>query len=166
MISLQQPTEPFEIVISEEIVFTVKPLDTFLMGLAQEKARSMLSRLQVSASDVIAAGLVPDRELNLSDENEKNAYYHRFLIAALAENHIVSWTGIDCDVNVENAKAMVVGLFPIGDIFYHQLTKIHFEVLKAKKDCGTAANGISVAVPNTVTDAESPEVPALTESQD
>lgn len=166
MISLSQPDEPFDIVISEDITFTVRPLDTFGMALAQEQAKTMMERLETSASDMISVGLVPKREIDLTNEVEKNTYFQRFLIAALAENHIVSWTGVDCDVDVENAKSLVVGLFPIGEIFYHQFTKAHFERLRAKKDCGTAQNGTSAAVPIIVEDAAKPEQSAPTGSQD
>lgn len=162
MISLSQPDEPFDIDIVPGIKFTVTPLDTFAMDVARNAAQDVFGRMEVSVSDVVAAGLVPRRDMDLDNQDVRDALFRELLIGELAERHIIGWDGVEGDIEAEGAKRMVVRLFPIGDIFYEKFTKYHLDQLSAKKDCGTAQNGTMAAVPNIAPDAKQPEAPAQT----
>ena len=160
MISLQLPSEPFEINILPGISFTVRPLTTFDMSVAQAAARQAIERMEQSIDDAVFAGLTP-RDIDLKDPAARDGLFQQLLIGELGERHITAWTGIQGDdgepvaADTPGARRAVAAQFPIGGIFHARLTQRHWEMLAAKKDCGTDASGTSspAAVPDTAADA-------------
>lgn len=172
MISLKLQDTPFIIDAGDGISFTVRPLSTFDMNVAQAAARISLEKLETSLEEVYNAGLLPRRDIDLTDQAVRDALYYEFLIGELAERHIIGWAGVNDEdgnpvpVETSGARRMVMRLFPVGSVFYKTLTLRHMEMLAAKKDCGTAASGTSAAVPDIARDADAPETPAPMESRD
>ncbi len=100
MITLKQPSEPYELALPYGVKVTVKPLTSAGMALAQAKARGCLSE----------------------DEAEEGQY-QLHLIDALAKAHIISWSGIEGEpaVNDKNIVALMA-LYPVGERFFTEFT--------------------------------------------
>lgn len=157
MINLTVPTENFEISVLEGVTFTVTPLTTFDMAVAQAAAQSKLDEMENGIQSAQFAGMVVCDDVDLSNDIHKTALYKKLLYCELAERHIVSWSGVldelgaPVDINLEGARRIAVSLYPIGEIFFSKYTQYHAELVRIKKDSGSAVRGTlnAAAVPNT-----------------
>lgn len=164
MFSLNVPEEPYEMSILPGVSFTVKPLTSFDMAVAQAEARQIIERLESAAATVFEAGMSPKRNVDLSDAAAREALFHSLMLGALAERHIIGWDGVTdkngqpIAVEVKDARKMIVRLFPIGQIFYAKLTSHYLEMFAAKKEFATAQNGISSPVADDLTATDVPNL--------
>lgn len=135
MITLKQPSAPFELTLPFGVTVTVTPLTTAAMAMAQAAARRRLEREH------------PD----LEDETERDGLFHACLIRELAARHITAWQGVagedghsDALVTKENVAALI-DLYPIGERFYQAFTLRQVLMHAAKNVSGPSADGISNA---------------------
>ena len=144
MISLKQPSEPFDIELPYGVSVTVKPLTTAGMAAAQAAARRRIEGLEVQSKELSEAGLTADGLPDLSVDAERDGLYQDLLIKELAVRHIAAWTGIEDapDVNPENIAA-VMSLYPVGERFFQEFTLKQVLLTAAKNGSGLSAAGTS-----------------------
>ena len=163
MISLKQPTEPYELTLPYGVTVTVTPLTTAAMAAAQAEARKRLEGLEVQAKERKEAGLPIDGLPDLEDEGAREGQFQAPLIHALAARHITAWSGIEDDppVTRENVAALM-DLYPVGEGFFQEFTLRQVLLTAAKNASGTSADGISAAGPATTKAAKRKAKPART----
>lgn len=149
MISLKIPEEPYRIELAPGLAVTVKPLTTFGYELALARARQTLEQIETGVAVLSMAGFLPRREIDLEDDAQRAALFQELFVKALAREAIIAWEGVvDADTGEaldptpERIEAMVETC-PVGRWFFEKYTAQQMEMSRAKKDCGTAAPGIS-----------------------
>ncbi len=155
--------EPLEIPILDGIVFIVRSMDLRSYSIAQAAAKQRLTGLEESVDQCKEAGLFDDRNLpDLENPIVREGILKEFLIIELGCEHIVSWSGIlnnsDCPVEPTRDAIEAVLKNPFISIpFYDRLMRWQSKYLSAKKDSGTASDGIlpQTAVPTIAPDANS-----------
>ena len=157
MISLKQPSEPFDIELPYGVTVTVKPLTTAGMAAAQASARRRVEGLESQYKDMTDAGLPVDGLPNFTDKSEHDGVFQDLLIKELAVRHITAWSGIedDPDVTPENVAA-VMSLYPVGERFFQEFTLKQVLLTAAKNGSGLSAAGTSSQAegPNTAKHAK------------
>ena len=161
MISLKQPSEPYELTLPYGVTVTVTPLTTAAMAAAQGEARKRLESLEAQVEERKEAGLPLDGLPDLSDDGAREGQYQALLIHALAARHITAWSGIEDDppVTAENIAALME-LYPVGERFFQELTLRQVLLTAAKNASGPSADGTSAAGPATATGAKRKARPA------
>lgn len=144
MISLKQPSEPFDIELPYGVTVTVKPLTTAAMAAAQASARRRVEGLEAQFKDMTDAGLPLDGFPNFADNSEHDGVFQDLLIKELALRHITAWSGIedDPDVTPENVAALM-SLYPVGERFFQEFTLKQVLLTAAKNGSGLSAAGTS-----------------------
>ena len=144
MISLKQPSDPFDIELPYGVSVTVKPLTTAGMAAAQASARRRVEGLEAQFKDMTDAGLPLDGFPNFADKAEHDGVFQDLLIKGLAVRHITSWSGIedDPDVTSENIAALM-SLYPVGERFFQEFTLKQVLLTAAKNGSGLSAAGTS-----------------------
>ncbi len=144
MISLKQPSEPFEIELPYGVTVTVKPLTTAGMAAAQASARRRIEGLEIQSKELSEAGLATEGLPDLSVDAERDGLFQDLLIKELAVRHITGWSGIedDPDVTPENVAA-VMSLYPVGERFFQEFTLKQVLLTAAKNGSGLSAAGTS-----------------------
>lgn len=160
MLDLSVKPDPFDIVIEEgasgrDITFHVTPMDLRSFYIAQAEARHRLTELEEGIEQCAAAGLINEEGLpDVKNPVVRDGVFQEFLSTALAKRHIVSWTGVkrgddtDVEVNERNIEAAFRNVI-VATRFHDKFMTQHAEFLRAKKDSGIVAGGISdpAAVP-------------------
>ncbi|MBO6522111.1 hypothetical protein [Thalassospira sp.] len=144
MISLKQPSEPFDIELPYGVTVTVKPLTTAGMAAAQALARRRVEALEFQHKEMTEAGLPVDGLPDFADKAEHDGVFQDLLIKELAVRHITTWSGIedDPDVTPENISA-VMSLYPVGERFFQEFTLKQVLLTAAKNGSGLSAAGTS-----------------------
>ena len=144
MISLKQPSEPFDIELPYGVTVTVKPLTTAGMAAAQASARRRVEALETQHKEMTEAGLPVDGLPDFADKAEHDGVFQDLLIKELAVRHITAWSGIedDPDVTPENISA-VMSLYPVGERFFQEFTLKQVLLTAAKNGSGLSAAGTS-----------------------
>lgn len=144
MISLKQPTEPYELDLPYGISVTVTPLTTASMAAAQASARRRIESLEAQFKERKESGLSLDGLPDLSLEGERDGLFQDLLIKELAVRHIKEWSGIEDNPQVtpENIAA-VMSLYPVGERFFQEFTLKQVLLTAAKNGSGLSAAGIS-----------------------
>jgi len=144
MITLKQPTEPFDIDLPYGVTVTVKPLTTASMAAAQSAARRRLEAIESQAREREESGLPLDGLPDLHNEEERDGFLQCQLVYELAARHVTAWTGIEDDppVTRENVIA-VMDLYPVGEQFLQKLTLRQMLLNAAKNGSGLSAIGTS-----------------------
>ena len=144
MISLKQPTEPYDLDLPYGISVTVTPLTTASMAAAQASARRRIESLENQVNERKESGLPLDGLPDLSRGGERDGLFQDLLIKELAVRHITAWSGIedDPDVTPENVAA-VMSLYPVGERFFQEFTLKQVLLTAAKNGSGLSAAGIS-----------------------
>ena len=163
MISLKQPTQPFEIELPYGVTVTVRPLTTAGMASCQAAARRRTESLEAQVKERQESGLPLEGLPDLGDEAERDGLFQDLLIKELAARHIASWIGIEDDpgVSPENIAA-VMSLYPVGERFFQEFTLRQVLLNAAKNGSGLSATGISSQAegPDTVKPAGTKTPPA------
>jgi len=144
MISLKQPSEPFDIELPYGVTVTVNPLTTAGMAAAQASARRRVEGLEVQSKELLEAGLTTEGLPDLSVDAERDGLFQDLLIKELALRHITTWSGIedDPDVTPENVAALM-SLYPVGERFFQEFTLKQVLLTAAKNGSGLSAAGTS-----------------------
>jgi len=144
MISLKQPTEPYDIELPYGVMVTVRPLTTAGMAAAQAAARRRVERLEAQARERRESGLPPEGLPDLEDEAARDGLFQDLLIKELGIRHITAWSGVEDDppVTPENVAA-VMELYPVGERFFQEFTLRQVLLNAAKNASGPSAAGIS-----------------------
>lgn len=157
MISLKQPSEPFDIELPYGVTVTVKPLTTAGMTAAQASARRRIEALEFQHKEMTEAGLPMDGLPDFTDKAEHDGVFQDLLIKELAVRHITAWSGIedDPDVTPENVAALM-SLYPVGERFFQEFTLKQVLLTAAKNGSGLSADGTSSQAegPNIAKDAK------------
>jgi len=150
MISLKQPTEPYDIELPYGVAVTVRPLTTAGMAAAQAAARRRLESLEGQVRERKEAALPLDGLPDLGDEAMRDGLYQDLLIKELAARHVTAWTGIEDDPKVtpENVGA-VMELYPVGERFFQEFTLRQVLLNAAKNGSRPSAAGTSAEGPDT-----------------
>lgn len=145
-------------ILNGDVTFDVEPLTTASFSTCETKAKKRIDCLD----DVInnAKALKASVQMvgfDITDPDQRSGALTLFFIQELARRHIKAWHGVTLNgepaaLNDENIDA-VMGHYLIGKLFYNELTFNMAARIRAKKDSGTDADGISDKVPNTVKDA-------------
>ena len=144
MISLKQPTEPYELDLPFGISVTVIPLTTVSMVAAQASARRRIEGLETQVKERKESGLPLDGLPDLSLEGERDGLFQDLLIKELAVRHIKEWSGIEDNPQItpENIAA-VMSLYPVGERFFQEFTLKQVLLTAAKNGSGLSAAGTS-----------------------
>lgn len=144
MISIKQPSEPFDIELPYGVSVTVKPLTTAGMAAAQAAARRRIEGLEAQSKELSEAGLTAEGLPDLSVDADRDGMFQDLLIKELALRHITAWSGIEDDpvVNPENIAA-VMSLYPVGERFFNEFTLKQVLLTAAKNGSGLSAAGTS-----------------------
>ena len=144
MISLKQPTEPYELDLPYGISVTVSPLTTASMAAAQASARRRIESLETQVKERKESGLLLDGLPDLSLEGERDGLFQDLLIKELANRHIKEWSGIEDNPQItpENIAA-VMSLYPVGERFFQEFTLKQVLLTAAKNGYGLSVAGIS-----------------------
>jgi len=161
MISLKQPSEPFDVELPYGVSVTVRPLTTAGMAAAQASARRRVEALEIQHKEMTEAGLPVDGLPDFADKAEHDGVFQDLLIKELAVRHITAWSGIEDDppaapetassqnksgtqapVTPENIVA-VMSLYPVGERFFQEFTLKQVLLTAAKNGSGLSASGTS-----------------------
>ena len=144
MISLKQPTEPYELDLPFGISVTVIPLTTVSMVAAQASARRRIEGLETQVKERKESGLPLDGLPDLSLEGERDGLFQDLLIKELAVRHIKERSGIEDNPQItpENIAA-VMSLYPVGERFFQEFTLKQVLLTAAKNGSGLSAAGTS-----------------------
>jgi hypothetical protein len=163
MISLKQPSEPFDIELPYGVTVTVRPLTTAGMASCQAAARRRIESLESQVKERQESNLPLEGLPDLCDEAERDGMFQDLLIKELAVRHIASWSGIEenPEVNPENITA-IMSLYPVGERFFQEFTLRQVLLNAAKNGSGLSVAGISSPAegPDTVKPAGTKTPPA------
>ena len=163
MISLKQPSKPYDIELPYGITVTVKPLTTASMAACQATARRRVEAVEAQVRDRKESGLPLDGLPDLENDEERDGFLQCQVVYELAARHVTAWTGIEDDPPVirDNIIA-VMDLYPVGEQFLQKLTLQQMLLNAAKNASGLSASGISSQAegPDTAKDAGKKARPA------
>ncbi len=168
MISLKQPSEPFDIELPYGITVTVTPLTTTAMAAAQAGARRRVEAVEAQVRDRKESGLPLDGLPDLSIEEERDGFLQCQVVYELATRQITAWIGIEDDPPVTRDNIIaVMDIYPVGEQFLQKLTLQQMLLNSAKNASGLSASGTSSQVegPDTVKDAGKKARPARKETK-
>ncbi len=163
MISLKQPSKPYDIELPYGIRVTVKPLTTASMAAAQSASRRRVEAVEAQARDRKESGLPLDGFPDLDIEPERDGFLQCQVVYELAAPHVTAWTGIEDDPPVTRDNIIaVMDLYPVGEQFLQKLTLQQMLLNAAKNASGLSASGISSQAegPDTAKDAGKTARPA------
>lgn len=163
MISLKQPSQPFDIELPYGITVTVIPLTTTAMAAAQAGARRRVEAVEAQVRDRKDSGLSLDGLPDLSVEEERDGFLQCQVVYELATRQITAWMGIEDDPPVTRDNIIaVMDLYPVGEQFLQKLTLQQMLLNAAKNASGLSASGTSSQVegPDTAKDARKKARPA------
>ena len=163
MISLKQPTEPFDIELPYGVTVTVKPLTTASMAACQAAARRRVEAIEAQSRERKESGLPLDGLPDLDDEAERDGFLQCQVVYELAARHITAWTGIEDDPPVARDNIIaVMDIYPVGEQFLQKLTLRQMLLNTAKNGSGPSASGNSSQAEgqDTVKSARKKERPA------
>ena len=144
MISLKQPSEPFDIELPYGITVTVTPLTTTAMAAAQAGARRRVDAVEAQVRDRKDSGLSLDGLPDLSIEEERDGFLQCQVVYELATRQITGWIGIEDDPPVSRDNIIaVMDIYPVGEQFLQKLTLQQMLLNAAKNASGLSASGIS-----------------------
>lgn len=147
MISLEQPSEPFDIELPYGITVTVTPLTTTAMAAAQAGARRRVEAVEAQVRERKDSGLSLDGLPDLSVEDERDGFLQCQVVYELASRQITAWIGIEDDPSVTRDNIIaVMDLYPVGEQFLQKLTLQQMLLNSAKNASGLSASGISSQV--------------------
>ena len=163
MISLKQPSEPFDIELPYGITVTVTPLTTTAMAAAQAGARRRVEAVEAQVRDRKDSGLPLDGLPDLSVEDERDGFLQCQVVYELATRQITAWIGIEDSPPVTRDNIIaVMDLYPVGEQFLQKLTLQQMLLNAAKNASGLSASGTSSQAegPDTAKDAGKKARPA------
>ena len=163
MISLKQPSKPYDIELPYGITVTVKPLTTASMAACQATARRRVEAVEAQVRDRKESGLPLDGLPDLENDEERDGFLQCQVVYELAARHVTAWTGIEDDPPVTRDNIItVMDLYPVGEQFLQKLTLQQMLLNAAKNGSGLSASGISSQAegPDTVRDAGKKARPA------
>ena len=169
MISLKQPSEPFDIELPYGITVTVTPLTTTAMAAAQAGARRRVEAVEAQVRDRKDSGLPLDGLPDLSVEDERNGFLQCQVVYELATRQITAWIGIEDSPPVTRDNIIaVMDLYPVGEQFLQKLTLQQMLLNAAKNASGLSASGTSSQAegPDTAKDAGKKARPARKGTRD
>ena len=144
MISLKQPSKPYDIELPYGITVTVKPLTTASMAACQAAARRRVEAVEVQVRDRKESGLPLDGFPDLENDEERDGFLQCQVVYELAARHVTAWTGIEDDPPVTRDNIIaVMDLYPVGEQFLQKLTLQQMLLNAAKNASGLSASGIS-----------------------
>ena len=147
MISLKQPSEPFDIELPYGITVTVTPLTTTAMAAAQAGARRRVEAVEFQVRDRKDSGLPLDGLPDLSIEEERDGFLQCQVVYELATRQITAWIGIEDNPPVTRDNIIaVMDLYPVGEQFLQKLTLQQMLLNAAKNASGLSASGTSSQV--------------------
>ena len=163
MISLKQPSDPFDIELPYGISVTVTHLTTTAMAAAQAGARRRVEAVEVQVRDRKESGLPLDGLPDLSIEENRDGFLQCQVVYELATRQITAWIGIEDDPPVTRDNIIaVMDLYPVGEQFLQKLTLQQMLLNAAKNASGLSASGTSSQAegPDTAKDAGKKARPA------
>ena len=114
-----------------DITITARPLTTLDLCVCQSAARAKLNDMIQSFDNLSTSGLVDGgMDVDLNDPMQCDGLYQDLLIKEIGLRQIVSWSGVfdtdDKPVAVhDDAVRVLLGVSPVGEIFYNQITSGH-----------------------------------------
>ena len=147
MISLKQPSEPFDIELPYGVTVPVTPLTTTAMAAAQAGARRRVEAVEAQVRDRKDSGLSLDGLPDLSIEEERDGFLQCQVVYELATRQITAWAGIEDNPPVTRDNIIaVMDIYPVGEQFLQKLTLQQMLLNAAKNASGLSASGTSSQV--------------------
>ncbi len=159
MISLNLPTQPYDLPLPHGVVVTVRPLSAAVLATAQAHATATITRLREARQERAEVGLPLDDLPDLNAPDVREGQVIAALARGLARHAITGWRGIHEPWSPDMADQ----LMRHADMAHAFLRDYQAPVLRLDAEgnaCAPALNGPSATGATIALDAAAPAMPA------